>query len=123
MRTLLLVLLFAGCIVQAQNAINPPATGGGTLTCRQIAEQCDSQCEGRIDLPICVRNCGNQGTPDAAAIHNTLVDCAQRNNCFDQACLEGRCGGEIQACMGPDQAQQPADQPAPSNEPTGSSGS
>lgn len=115
MRKLLLVLLFAGCIVQAQNAINPPATGGGTLTCRQIAEQCDSQCEGRIDLPICVRQCGNQGTPDAAAIHNTLVDCAQRNNCMDQACLETQCGSEVQACMGPDPA--PAEQPQPSNDP------
>lgn len=115
MRKLLLVLLFAGCIVQAQNAINPPATGGGTLTCRQIAEQCDSQCTN----PICVRQCGNQGTPDAALLHNAVVDCAQRNSCLDQACLETQCGAEFSACRGPDQGP-PADQP--SNEPSGPAG-
>jgi hypothetical protein len=108
MRILLGLLLFAGCIVQAQNAISPPATGGGTLTCRQIAEQCDVNCTD----PMCLRACGNQGTPDAAALHNAVIDCGMRNSCMDQTCLETQCGAEFNACKGPDPA--PANtEPAP----------
>jgi len=93
-----LFALLAGCIAQARASLDPPATGGGTLSCRQIAEQCDAQCTN----PMCVRGCGNQGTPDAAALHNAVVDCAQRNSCTDQECLETQCGAEYQACRGPD---------------------
>lgn len=108
MRLLVLSLLVAGCIAQARATIDPPATGGGTLTCRQIAEQCDSQCTN----PMCVRACGNQGTPEAAALHNAVVDCAQRNNCMDGDCIQASCGPEYEACKGPD----PEGEPQPSNE-------
>jgi hypothetical protein len=97
MRLVLFVLL-AGCIAQARATIDPPASGGGTLTCRQIAEQCDRQCTN----PMCIRACGNQGTPEAAQLHNAVVDCGQRNNCMDQECLETQCGAEFEACKGPD---------------------
>jgi len=95
-------LAVAGCIVQAQtaaqNAISPPATGGGTLTCRQIVEQCDAECT----TPMCVRACGDQGTAEAAIQHNALVDCAQANNCLDEACIRSACATEADTCQGPD---------------------
>jgi len=66
--------LFAtGCIAQVQSAINPTPSGSGMLTCRQIVEQCDTGCQD----PLCVRRCGDQGTPEAAQQHAVLVDCAQ----------------------------------------------
>lgn len=108
---LLALLLFAGCLAQARASLDPPASGGGTLSCREIAEQCDSQCTN----PMCVRACGNQGTPEAAQLHNTVVDCAQANGCMDQACLEAQCNAEYLACRGPDpEGGEPAlDEPPP----------
>ncbi|MBA2541074.1 MAG: hypothetical protein H0V17_15650 [Deltaproteobacteria bacterium] len=106
---LVLSVLLAGCIAQARTAIDPPASGGGTLTCRQIVEQCDTQCSN----PMCVRACGNQGTVDGAALHNAVVDCAQRNSCVDQECIEAQCNAEAQACRGPE----PEGEPVPNNEP------
>lgn len=103
------LLVFAGCIAQARASLDPPAAGGGTLTCREIAEQCDAQCTN----PMCIRACGNQGTPDAAALHNAVVDCAQRNNCLDEECIHAQCETELQACRGPEPA---GDQPAPAAE-------
>ena len=98
------VFVLAGCIAQIQNSVSPPASGGGTLTCRQIVEQCDSQCSD----PLCVRRCGDQGTPEAAGLHNAVVDCAQRNGCTDEACLRTSCGPEADACQGPEPEQPPA---------------
>lgn len=95
---LLLALAVTGCIAQARASLDPPATGGGTLSCRQIAEQCDAQCTN----PMCVRACGNQGTAEAAAQHNAVVDCAQANSCTDQECLETKCASEYQTCRGPE---------------------
>ena len=108
MRWLLLGLL-AGCLAQAQAVVDPPASGGGTLTCRQIVEQCDAQCTN----PMCVRACGNQGTAQAAAEHNAVVDCAQRNGCTDEACIRSQCAAEANTCQGPEPVEQPAEQPAP----------
>ena len=98
-----LLLGLTGCIAQMQasagNAINPPATGGGTLTCRQIVEQCDAQCTD----PLCVRRCGDQGTAEAARQHDAVVECAQRNNCLDEACIRTACAAEANTCQGPDE--------------------
>lgn len=94
---LLLLILVAGCIVQAQNALSPQSTGNGTLTCRQIVEQCDSQCTN----PMCVRTCTDQGNPDSARLHAAVVDCAQRNACLDEPCIRERCAEEATACQGP----------------------
>jgi hypothetical protein len=88
----------AGCLSQAATAIDPPAEGGGTLTCREIVEQCDATCGD----PLCVRRCGDQGTPEAARLHDAVVDCAQRNGCADEACIRASCGPEADACRGPD---------------------
>lgn len=101
------LFLFAGCIAQARASLDPPATGGGTLSCREIAEQCDAQCTN----PMCVRACGNQGTPDAATLHNAVVDCAQRNNCLDEDCIHASCESEYQACRGPEPEEQAAPPP------------
>lgn len=107
---LLVLFLFTACIAQARASLDPPASGGGTLSCREIAEQCDSQCTN----PMCVRACGNQGTPEAAQLHNAVVDCAQANGCTDQACLETQCGAEFEACRGPDPVSEPpAEEPPP----------
>jgi hypothetical protein len=110
MQWLLLSILLGGCLAQAKAAVDPPATGGGTLTCRQIVEQCDSQCTN----PMCLRACGNQGTAQAAAEHNALVDCGQRNNCTDEPCIRSACATEANTCQGPEPVEQPAeDPPAP----------
>ena len=109
---LLALLLFAGCIAQARASLDPPATGGGTLTCRQIAEQCDSQCTN----PMCVRACGNQGTPEAATLHNAVVDCAQAHSCMDEECITTNCNAEYVACRGPEPEGEPeptAEEPPP----------
>ena len=102
-----LLFVLAGCIAQIQNSVSPPASGGGTLTCRQIVEQCDSGCSD----PLCVRRCGDQGTPVAARQHDAVVDCAQRNGCTDEACIEANCGAEASACRGPEPT--PAPEPPP----------
>jgi hypothetical protein len=99
LRIACVILVGAGCIAQVQNAVNPPASGGGTLTCRQIVEQCDSQCGD----PLCVKRCGDQGTPDAAQLHDAVVECAQRNACTDEPCIRTNCGPEANACQGPDE--------------------
>lgn len=107
---LLLLLLVAGCIVQAQNAISPPPpSGNGTLTCRQIVEQCDAQCT----TPMCVRACSDQGNPDGARLHVAVVDCAQSHGCFDEPCIREQCAAEANACQGPDPVE---GTPAPTTE-------
>jgi hypothetical protein len=98
MRTIVgLCVAMWGCIAQVQQAVSPPATGGGTLTCREIVEQCDVQCG--VD-PLCIRRCGDQGTPEAARLHDAVVDCGQRHACTDLACLEANCRAEAEACEG-----------------------
>ncbi|HEU0033749.1 MAG TPA: hypothetical protein VFQ53_24145 [Kofleriaceae bacterium] len=109
-----LILLPLGCIQQAKEAVQGPTpTGGGTLTCRQIVETCDSQCSD----PICVRRCGDQGTPEAAEQHTALVDCAQRSGCTDEDCIRTSCPGESSTCEGPEPAADPAPAAAPSGPP------
>lgn len=110
----LLLLFLAGCIAQARASLDPPAAGGGTLSCREIAEQCDAQCTN----PMCVRACGNQGTADAATLHNAVVDCAQRNNCLDEDCLHASCESEYQACRGPESTPAEEQSAPPPLEPT-----
>lgn len=108
-RTLALVFA-AGCIAQIQTALNPtPAGGGGTLTCRQIVEQCDAGCQD----PLCVRRCGDQGTAVAAAQHTALVDCAQRSGCADLDCIRAGCPAESSTCEGPPPAAEPQAVPEP----------
>lgn len=97
MLRVLLCALLVGCLAQAQAAIDPPATGGGTLSCGEIVAQCDAQCGD----PLCVRRCGDQGTPEASRLHDAVVDCAQRNGCTDEACIRASCGPEADACQGP----------------------
>lgn len=105
MKHALLILLVIGCVARAKEAIAPTPEGGGTLTCREIAEQCDSQCSD----PLCLNNCTSQGTAEAAPQHAALLDCGQRNGCSDQSCMQANCPQEIQTCMGPDAA--PASEP------------
>ena len=95
---------FLHYIAQATAALNPTPSGGGTLTCRQIVEQCDSTCQD----PLCVRRCGDQGTPEAAQQHTALVDCTQRSGCMDLECIRASCPGESSTCEGPDLVQRNA---------------
>lgn len=96
----------AGCIKQAQEAIAPSRPESvGTLSCREIVEQCDSQCGD----PLCVNRCTGEGTQEAQGQHAALLDCGSRSGCTDQACMEASCPTEIAACMGPTE-------PAPSGD-------
>jgi len=97
-------LFLVGCVQRVQEAVEPtPPSGGGTLTCRQIVEQCDAQCSD----PMCVRRCGDQGTPEAATQHNAVVDCAQRNGCLDEPCIREQCAVEAETCQGPEPVGEP----------------
>ena len=103
---LLAAMILSGCLSQAQTAIDPPAEGGGTLTCAEIVAQCDAQCSD----PLCVRRCGDQGTAEAAQQHDAVVDCAQRNGCTDEPCIRANCAAEANVCQGPEPT--PTDSPA-----------
>ncbi|MEO8553050.1 MAG: hypothetical protein ABI678_23920 [Kofleriaceae bacterium] len=96
-----------GCISQVQNAMNPsPATssGGGTLTCAQIVETCDSTCT----QPLCLHGCTSNGTPEAQQQHDALLSCGEQHGCTDEACIRSSCPTEVDAC------QPAAPDPAPS---------
>jgi hypothetical protein len=89
-------LFLAGCISQMQNAVAPPspAESTGTLTCGEIVTRCDSTCSD----PICVQTCTQQGTPQAAQLHATVVECAKENACMDEPCIRTKCSKEADAC-------------------------
>jgi hypothetical protein len=89
-------LVAAACINQAKEAIAPTPETPGSMTCREIVEQCDSQCGD----PLCLHRCTNEGTQEAQGQHAALLDCGQRNSCTDQPCMEQSCPTEITACMG-----------------------
>lgn len=117
-RTLLLVLV-AGCISQAARVVNPPPEGGGTLSCREIVETCDSACTD----PLCLHGCTGQGTAEAQPQHDVLLACGERNGCTDEDCMRTSCPGEIEACIGAvpvEPAAEPTEAPAPveTTEPT-----
>ena len=106
-----------GCISKAKEAIAPAPEGVGTMSCREVVEQCDSQCTD----PLCVNRCTGEGTQEAQGQHAALLDCGQRNGCTDQACMEQSCPNEIATCMGPETGA-PADQGAVPTEPSGAPG-
>lgn len=114
---LLFALLSVACINKAKEAVNgPEPEGGGTLSCKEIVEQCDSQCSD----PLCIHRCTPQGTEQARDEHQALIDCGQRNSCSDQDCMEQNCSAEIQTCMGPTEA--PPDAAPPAETPADTSG-
>jgi hypothetical protein len=96
-------MFVAGCISQAKQAIAPEPEGGGTLTCKEVVEQCDSQCSD----PLCLHQCTPQGLPEARTQHDALLDCGQSHGCTDQACMEANCSAEIATCMGPSEPTDP----------------
>ena len=100
-RAALTLLLLTSCISQAKQAIAPEPEGGGTLTCKEIVEQCDAQCSD----PLCLHQCTPQGLPEARAQHDALLDCGQSHGCTDQSCMEQSCAAEVAACMPPEPAQ------------------
>ena len=112
MLRLALVIALVGCISKAKEAIAPAPDGTGALSCREIVEQCDSQCGD----PICLNRCSNEGTQDGAGQHAALLDCGQKNSCTDQACMEQNCPNEISTCMGPNPGT-PAESATPGSEP------
>ena len=106
-RIALLFGIVSGCVSQAKQAIAPEPEGGGTLSCKEIVEQCDANCSD----PLCLHQCGPQGTPEARGQHDVLLECGQRNGCTDQECMQQNCSQEIQTCMGP--AETLGEPPAP----------
>jgi hypothetical protein len=123
---LLFSLFSLSCVSQAKQAVAPEPDGTGTLSCREIVEQCDSQCGD----PFCLQRCSGQGHAEGASQHQALIDCGQRNSCTDQDCMQANCPGEIQTCMGPEAAPaaddpeqeaaegQPQEPPQPAAPPT-----
>jgi hypothetical protein len=99
-RTCLTLVLFAGCISQISNALNPPAAapppGGGTLTCAQLVTDCDAQCS----LPSCLHGCSANGTDEGRAQHDALLKCGEDAGCLDEACMRERCPDEVRTCEG-----------------------
>jgi hypothetical protein len=107
-----------GCVSKAREAIAPQPEGVGTLSCREVVEQCDSQCGD----PICLNRCTGEGTQEAQGQHAALLDCGQRNGCTDQTCMEQSCPTEISACMGPEPGTPVEDAtPAPEGQAPGQS--
>jgi hypothetical protein len=96
MLRLALAIALVGCISKAKEAIAPAPEGVGTLSCREVVEQCDSQCGD----PLCVNRCTGEGTQEAQGQHSALLECGQHNGCTDQPCMEQQCPNEIAACMG-----------------------
>ncbi|MGE0545726.1 MAG: hypothetical protein AB7O24_11355 [Kofleriaceae bacterium] len=111
MRALLMGLLAVGRIQSAKQVIAPEPEGGGSLSCREIVETCDTSCSD----PLCLHQCSPQGTPDARAQHDALLDCGQRNGCADETCMRASCPSEIDACMGapPPSGPPGSSEPAP----------
>lgn len=92
----LFLVIGAGCVSRAKEAIAPEPQGVGTLSCREIVEQCDAQCGD----PLCVNRCTGEGTEPAQGQHAALLECGQQHGCTDQQCMEASCPNEISACMG-----------------------
>jgi len=91
------IVVLAGCIAQARQAMAPAEPeGGGTLSCKEIVETCDANCSD----PLCLHNCTGQGTPDARAQHGALLECGQQHGCVDEDCMRASCPGQIDACWG-----------------------
>lgn len=117
LRTLAIGLVcWVGCINQVQNAMNPPPSGGGnggTLTCAQIVETCDSTCT----QPLCLHGCTSNGTPDAQQKHDALLSCGERNSCTDEDCIRASCPTEVDACQGTPAPTGPANPPPAAPDP------
>lgn len=94
---MLILVGFLGCINQATRIVSPAPEGGGTLSCREIVETCDSACT----QPLCLHGCTQQGHADAQQQHDALLSCGQRNGCTDEACMRESCPAEIEICLGP----------------------
>ena len=113
-RSLILVLLCLGCVKQAAQIANPAPEGGGTLSCREIMETCDSACT----QPFCLHGCTNQGTAEAADQHEALLGCGERNGCIDEECMRANCMGEFETCQGLAPGAEPTDPNAPPADPS-----
>jgi hypothetical protein len=99
---LALAISLVGCISKAKEAISgPEPEGGGTLTCKQLVEDCDSQCSD----PLCIHRCSPQGLPEARQQHDALVECGERASCTDEECMRTNCPNELAACIGPEETQ------------------
>jgi hypothetical protein len=111
-RAVLIVMLAAGCVSKAKEVIQgPEPEGGGPMTCKQLVEDCDSQCSD----PLCIHRYSPQGTPEARAQHDALIECGERASCTDEACMRTNCPTELTACVGPEE-QAPAQPSGPPSE-------
>ena len=105
---ILVIVVAAGCVSRAKEAIvGSGPEGGGTLTCKEIVEQCDANCSD----PLCLHRCSPQGTPEARAQHDALLSCGERAGCTDEECMRTSCPNELATCVGPEPAATPSDGP------------
>jgi hypothetical protein len=111
-RVIAWLALGSACIVNLPGASRPPVATGGTWSCQQIAEQCDSACQS----PSCLDECTTRGTPEAQQQHNAVVSCGQRNFCTNEDCMRANCNDEMQGC-----AAEPAAEPQAAPKPVGDS--
>ena len=108
-RAVLIVALVGGCVSRAKEAlVGPEPEGGGTLTCKELVETCDASCSD----PLCLHRCSPQGTPDARAQHDALLECGERASCTDEACMRASCPTELTACVGPEDSATPSGPPS-----------
>src|ERR1051326_5854638 len=71
------------------------STTAGSLTCIQILE-CAAACADNDDA--CSSACEDQGSADAKAKADALVDCANKNSCTDATCFQTKCKTTLDAC-------------------------
>jgi hypothetical protein len=84
----------------------PVYQGNGTMSCAEIGQNCDMQCPHDLSGISCVHACSSQGTPQAAAQHEAVIQCQQNNHCFDEDCMRANCTNEINTCAGAPVVQQ-----------------
>lgn len=101
-RFVLALAAVTACVQRVKEAVEPTPSGTGSMTCRQIVEECDKECGD----PLCLRRCSDQGTAEGAAQHTAVLDCAQQNGCMDEDCIRANCKTEADTCQGPEPMQQ-----------------
>ncbi|MCA9545896.1 MAG: hypothetical protein KC613_15940, partial [Myxococcales bacterium] len=93
--------LEANCGGEVEACFGEQVEPMGTDNCGEFV-QCLGNCQDQACQQRCVSNVSAQGFDD----YNAIIECGQTNMCFDaqgradQACLEGSCGGQLEACFG-----------------------
>lgn len=79
-------------------------SGGEPLTCAGVVV-CAADCPDSD--PSCGDACLARGSSSAQKTAQAFADCLNANSCADEACVKGKCGSQLDACLN--------DTPAPSS--------